>query len=58
MSDHTVRILGLILASYARVEAMKAENAFRMACGNSPAYGEDAFNIEANHIESLAREIG
>ncbi len=26
-----------------RVEALKAENQYRMACGHSPAYGEEAF---------------
>ena len=58
MDAHTVRILGSILAASARVEGMKAENQHRLACGNSIAYGEEAFAIEANHLESLAREIG
>lgn len=39
------------------VEGMKAENAHRQSCGNSIAYGEDAFqrcNQElANLIEDL-----
>lgn len=58
MDAHTTRILGFILAASARVEGMKAENQHRLACGNSIAYGEEAFGIEANHIETLAREIG
>ena len=58
MDAHTVKILGLILAASARVEGMKAENEYRLTCGNSPAYGEEAFAVEANYLESLAREIG
>ncbi|BDU72320.1 hypothetical protein [Mesoterricola silvestris] len=58
MDPHTTRILISALASNARVEAMKAENQHRLATGNSVAYGEDAFLIEAGHLENLAHEIG
>lgn len=57
MDAHTVRIFGFILAASVRVEGMKAENQARIARGECAAYGEDAFNIEAAHIESLAREV-
>ena len=49
---------GMILAAHARVQAMVAENQHRLACGNSIAYGEDAFCAEAAQMEDLAREIG
>ena len=57
MNDQTVTIYGQMLAAYARIEGMKAENAHRIDCGNSIAYGEDAFNIEATHLEDLARRV-
>lgn len=47
----------MVLAAYARVQGMVAENAHREACGNSVAYGEEAFAIEAAQMEDLAREI-
>jgi len=36
---------------------MQAENAHRLDCGNSIAYGEDAFNIEAAFLEQLSIQV-
>jgi hypothetical protein len=43
-----------MLACYARIEGMKAENAHRQTCGNSIAYGEDAFLAEAASLQHIA----
>lgn len=56
MSPQLVGILAAIFAAQARVAGMQAENAHRVACGNSPSYGEEAFQIEAHHMEVLANE--
>lgn len=56
MSPHLVGILAAIFAAQARVAAMQAENAHRAACGNSPAYGEEAFSAEAAHLDMLSVE--
>lgn len=53
MNSQLVGILAAIYASNARVLGMQAENAHRAACGESPAYGEEAFGIEATHLERL-----
>lgn len=57
MDEHTVRVFGYMLAEYARIEGMKAENMQRQALGESMAYGEAAFNIEARHLDELARQL-
>lgn len=41
----------------AEIEAMKAENQHRHACGNSIAYGEDAFLGKADALYNLANAI-
>jgi hypothetical protein len=56
MSPQLVGILAQIAASNARVAGMQAENAHRAACGNSPSYGEDAFNHEAQHLDMLSND--
>mgnify|MGYP001018513371 CR=1 FL=1 len=53
----TAMALALIAASQARIEAMKAENEQRQMCGLSLAYGEDAFFMEAERLESLAAKV-
>lgn len=53
----TARVLALIASSQARIEAMKVENEQRQRSGLSLAYGEDAFFIEAERLESLANEV-
>lgn len=53
----SLSLMARVYACNARVEAMKAENAFRISCGNSPAYGEDAFNNEATEIEHIAEAL-
>ena len=47
----------MVLAAHARVQGMVAENQHRLDCGNSIAYGEEAFSAEASTMEELAREI-
>ena len=47
----------LVLAAHARVQGMVAENQHRLDCGNSIAYGEEAFSAEASTMEDLGREI-
>lgn len=57
MDESTVKAYGHMLAAYARIEGMKAENLQRQALGESMAYGEDAFNVEAMWIEDIARNL-
>jgi len=57
MTPETCRCFALIVATQARIEGMKAENAHRLECGNSIAYGEEAFNIEAFQLEQLAIQV-
>jgi len=52
-----LRCVVLAIAAYARIEAMKAENAQRFVAGDSPAYGEEHFNIEAEYLQSIAAEL-
>lgn len=54
MSPESVRCFALIVAAQARIAGMQAENQHRLACGDSIAYGEDAFNIEADFLEQLS----
>lgn len=54
MSAQLVAILAAIFAAQARIAGMQAENQHRVACGNSIAYGEDAFGHEAQHLEMLS----
>ena len=56
MSSQLVGILAAIFAAQARIEGMKAENSLRECQGNSPAYGEDAFNHEAAFLQHLEIE--
>lgn len=49
--------LALIEASKARVEGMKAENEIRLRQGESLAYGEDGFFVEAEILQQLAVQI-
>ena len=61
MSPKLVGILAAIFAANARVEGMKAENARREACGQGPAYTDEAFGNEAGHLDALsveARNLG
>lgn len=58
MNAHGHMKFGMILAAHARVQGMAAENQHRLSCGNSIAYGEEAFSAEASQMEELARDIG
>jgi hypothetical protein len=49
--------LALVEASKARIEGMKAENETRLRNGEAPAYGEDAFFIEADVLQQLAIQV-
>lgn len=44
-------------AAHARIEAMKAENMYRLSCGHSVAYGEEAFYIQADILEKIASDL-
>lgn len=57
MSDHAVRILGMMLSENALLEAMKAANAAREAAGGHPKYDEQDFLAVANALQSLAKEV-
>lgn len=50
-------LMARVYACNARVEAMKAENLVRISLGESLAYPGEAFNYEANEIESLAEAL-
>jgi len=54
--NYLVHYLGMMLASYVRVEGMKIENLVRLHDDKAPAYGEQDFYAEAASIEVLARE--
>lgn len=56
MKPRLVAILALIAAAQARVAGMQAENERRTSCGHSLAYGAEAFQVEANHLETLSIE--
>lgn len=57
MDEHTVRMLGYLLAAYTRVLGMQAENAARQMRSESPAYTGDDFFREAMSIETTARHL-
>ena len=46
-----------VLAAYARCMGMMAENMERERRGESMAYTEHSFSVEAQQMELLAREI-
>lgn len=54
MDDFQIRMLAEISAANARVAGYTAENAYRVACGNSPAYDNTAFDNEAKGLETIA----
>jgi hypothetical protein len=56
MSPQLVSILAQINASQARVLAMAATNAHWVLIGQSPAYDEQAFRVEADHLEALSND--
>jgi hypothetical protein len=56
MNPMLVAILAQITASQARVLGMAASNAHWAAIGQSPAYDEQAFRAEADHLEALAND--
>lgn len=56
MSDKYILLFARVSASNARIEAMKAANAARLANGEAQAYTEQDFAYEADYIESLWRD--
>lgn len=56
MSPQLVGLLAAIFAAQSRVLGMHAQNAHRAACGDGPAYTDEAFGIEADHLERLSVE--
>ena len=57
MQDYQIKQLGLILAEYTKVLGMQAENMIRESLDQSMAYSEIDFNIQAQQIEFLARQL-
>ncbi|ATS92266.1 hypothetical protein [Stenotrophomonas phage DLP4] len=57
MNATCVQQLGNILAANARVLGMQAENQHRLSLGQSIAYDDAAFNVEADQMEAAAREV-
>ena len=57
MTPHLVRCWLLGQACVARIEGMRAENTQREHRGQPPAYGEEAFFVEAMELERLATEV-
>lgn len=56
-NEAVVRIMALITASQARIEAMKVENLCRTLSHGRMKYFEQDFFYEANLLESLANEL-
>jgi len=57
MTPQTARCYITALACMARIEGMKAANAYRDRRQESQAYGEDAFAFEAQQLEVLSIEV-
>lgn len=57
MNHHCVAALANIAAAQARIDGMKVENLQREQHGEPPAHDAHAFNIEAEHLEAIAREV-
>jgi hypothetical protein len=58
MDAMLVTLFGRLVAVQCEMEGMKAENAWRIAMGQTPAYGEEKFNglaELARHIAEQAR---
>ncbi len=56
MLDWQLPILIEALAVMADIEGMKAENAARQACGDSPSHSEQSFMDCANELRCLSRD--
>lgn len=54
MDAYSAGLLVEAFACNARVAAMEAENQYRLGCGNGIAYGEEAFQREADMLDHLA----
>lgn len=46
-----------LLATQAQVNGMIAENTHREACGNSVAYGEEAFEAKAAELRAISAQF-
>jgi len=57
MTPETARCFGHMLAAQARVLGMVAENEQRKACGESPAYVESDFAVEAFQLDQLSVQV-
>lgn len=56
MNSTLISILAAVAASNARIAGMQTENQQRAAQGDAPAYREDVFYDEANHLDQLSIE--
>jgi hypothetical protein len=57
MTPQTARCYIAALSIAAKIEGMKAENAYRQNRGEVIAYAEEAFFYEANELARLAIEV-
>jgi len=57
MDAYETGLLVQAFACNARVAGMVAENEQRQQCGNSIAYGVEAFSLEADLLEHLASAL-
>ena len=57
MNAYTTQILIRAMACQARIEAMKAANAWRENRGEAQAYNEEQFQVEAADLERLANDL-
>lgn len=57
MDAHEAALMVQAMACSARVEGMKAENAFSQQIGNGIKYGEEAFLGEAATLEHIASAL-
>ena len=58
MDPHLLRLQLSGFAAVARIAGMQAENSHRLSVGESVAYGEEAFELQASYLERLAHDIG
>lgn len=57
MDVHAMALMVQAFAVNARVAGMVAENQHRLDCGNSIAYGVEAFEAEASTLDYLAEAL-
>ena len=51
-------VMAMAACAMAEIAGMQAENSHRLSVGESVAYGEEAFELQASYLERLAHDIG